>query len=187
MEQGLLRTPLCFPGRDVFMRKLFVLLCCSVSLLFLVSACENKEDNAVEIGEKFIKELYNVGNSSVDLNKMNAEQLIDKQSEFSIYFTEEEFEDLANKRFFLIPQEVGSKQNNTISVQNIKFEKYEQGQSESESLDFNHSFTLIFTDPEGNEADKAKMKGQMTIVNTENGLKIDRYYDGETLKDILNR
>lgn len=174
-------------GKDGLMRKLFVLLFCSVSFLFLISACENKEDTSVEIAEEFLTEFYNVEDSSVDLNKMNEEQLIDNQNKFSIYFTEKEFEDLANKRFFLIPQEVASKKDNTISLQKIKFEKNEQDQSESESLDFNHSFTLVFTDSEGNEVDKVKIEGQMTIVDTEDGLKIDRYYDGQTLKDILYR
>ena len=169
------------------MRKLFVLLFCSVSLLFLISACENKEDTSAELVEEFLKEFYNVEDSSVDLDEMNEEQLIDHQNKFSTYFTEKEFNDLANKRFFLIPQEVASKKDNTISLQNIKFEKDEQDQSESESLDCNHSFTLVFNDSEGNEADKVEIEGQMTIVDTEDGLKIDRYYDGETLKDILYR
>lgn len=169
------------------MRKLFVLLCCSVSILFLISACESKEDTSVEIGEEFLKEFYNVQDSNVDLEEMNEEQLIDHQNKFSTYFTEKEFKDLADKRFFLIPQEVASKKDNTISLENIKFEKNEQDQSESESYDYNHSFTLVFTDSEGNEADKVKIEGEMTILDTEDGLKIDRYYDGETLRDILYR
>ncbi|WP_330949692.1 hypothetical protein [Virgibacillus sp. MG-45] len=70
-------------------------------------------------------------------------------------------------------------------MQNIKFEKNEQDQAKSESFDFNHSFTLIFTDPEGNEVDKVELKGQMTIINSDNELKIYSYYDGEHLKDML--
>lgn len=169
------------------MQRKFVLLFCSVSLLFLISACESKEDNPVELGEEFIKEFYTVEDSTVDLDEMNVEQLIENQNKFSIYFTEKEFNDLANKRFFLIPQEVASKTDNTTSLQNIKFEKNEQDQSESESHDTNYSFTLVFTDAEGNEVDKVNIEGQMTIVETEDGFKIDRYYDGETLKDILYR
>ncbi|WP_330949693.1 hypothetical protein [Virgibacillus sp. MG-45] len=82
------------------MQKWFVLLCSSIILLLLISACGKKEDNAVEFGKEFIKGYYHVEDLSLDLNKMNTAQLLDKQNKFSTYFTEKEFEDLANKRFF---------------------------------------------------------------------------------------
>ncbi|WP_188455732.1 hypothetical protein [Virgibacillus oceani] len=145
------------------------------------------ENSAIELGEEFIKTLYNVDDPSFDVKKLSIKKLIDYQNNFSFYFTKKEFEDLRNNRFFTIPQEAANKLNNKISVQNIKFEKYEQDQSESNSLDFNHSFNLIFTDLEGKQVDKVKINGQMTIVNTGNGLKIDRYYDGKTLMNILYR
>ncbi|WP_099156735.1 hypothetical protein [Virgibacillus ndiopensis] len=145
------------------------------------------EDSAIELSKEFIKKLYNVDDPSVDVKKMSIEEFGDFQNNFSPYFTKTEFENLRNNRFFTIPQEAANKLNNKIIVQNIKFEKYEQDQSESKSLEFNHSFNLIFTDPKEKEVDKVKIKGQMTIVNTENGLKIDRYYDGKTLMDILHR
>ncbi|MGY0692349.1 hypothetical protein ACW2QC_06065 [Virgibacillus sp. FSP13] len=161
------------------MRKLFVLLC-SVALLFLVSACENKEDNASGVGEEFIKELYNVDDPSVDVKKMSIEEIIDLQDNFSSYFTKKEFEDLKKIRFFTIPQEVANKLNNKISVQNISIKKSDGDQN------FEHTFTLIFTDQEGNKVDEEEMKGQMTIVDTKNGLKIDRYYDGAQ-KTLVNK
>jgi len=117
---------------------------------------------------------------------MSAESLIDAQEEFLSYLTEDEFEELANRRFFLMPLEAASVQNSTISVQNIELEQYDRDQDESNSIDFDHSFTLIFTDQEGNEIDEVEIKGQMTIVETENGLKIDRYYDSEIPMDMLN-
>ncbi|WP_106495773.1 hypothetical protein [Lentibacillus sp. Marseille-P4043] len=162
------------------MRKLFVLLCCSVSLLFLVSACENQEDAATELGEKFIKELYSVDDPSVDAKKMGIEELMDFQDNFSSYFTKKEFEDLEKIRFFTIPQEVANKLNNKISVQRISIKKSDGDQN------FEHTFTLIFTDQDGNKVDEEEMKGQMTIVDTKNGLKIDRYYDGAE-KTLVNK
>ncbi|CDQ40561.1 MULTISPECIES: hypothetical protein [Virgibacillus] len=175
------------------MRKLFVLLCYSGALLFLVSACGNTDEDAsdstntaVGLGQRFIEELYSVDNSSFDYNGMTAESLIHAQNEFSSYFTEKEFEELANKRFFLMPLEAASNQNNTISVQNIEFEKTGGDPEESNSLDFDHSFTLIFKDQEGNEQDKVKIEGQMTVIDTENGLKIDRYHDSEIPIEKLN-
>lgn len=160
-------------------------MCCSVVILFLVSACGSKEEGEVDLGERFIKELYNVDDSNFDVNRMNVEQLIDYQNKFSVYFTEKEFENLANKRFFLIPLEIANKQNNEIVVQNIVLKKADRAQKENNSFDFDHSFTLIFIDEDGENIDEIEIKGQMSIVNTENGLKIDRYYDGKTLTDML--
>ena len=167
------------------MRKVFVLICCSIALLFLGSACESKEDDAVELGEKFIKELYNVDDPNMDANKMSTEQLIEVQSEFSTYFTEKEFNELSSKRLFLIPTEVAFGLNNTISVQNIVL-KEDRDQGKGESLYFDHSFTLIFTNQDERKVDELEIRGQMTIVDTEDGLKIDRYYDGKNLMDMLN-
>lgn len=167
------------------MRKLFVLICCSIALLFLVSACESKEDNAVELGEEFIKELYNVDVQIVDANGMSTEQLIEIQDKFSSYFTEKEFNNLSINRIFLIPTEVASGLNNTISVQDILIKK-DRDQEKGESLYFDHSFTLIFTDQDGKMVDQAEIKGQMTIVDTDDGLKIDRYYDDNTLMNMLS-
>ena len=167
------------------MRKEFVLMCCSIALLFLVSACESKKDNAVELGEEFIKELYNVDDPNVNANEMSTEQLIEVQSEFSTYFTEKGFNELSSKRLFLIPTEVAFGLNNTIFVQHIAL-KEDRDQAKGKSLYFDHSSTLIFTDQDGKKVDEVEIKGQMTIVDTEDGLKIDRYYDGENLMDMLD-
>src|SRR5690625_3152863 len=101
------------------MRRLFVFLCFSVTLLLLFSAFENKDDDAVQFGKEFINELYSVDDSNVDVSKMSTEQLIEAQKEFSTYFTEKEFKDLTTKRLFLIPLEIASIQNSKISVQDI--------------------------------------------------------------------
>ncbi|MGP4066911.1 hypothetical protein ACTWPF_18650 [Oceanobacillus sp. M65] len=173
------------------MRKLFLLLCYSVALLLFVTACKdtgaddssNFKDTAVELGEEFIKEFYTVDELNFDFE--DTDLMLDYSNAYSTYLTEEEFEDLSAKRFFIIPQEVANKQNRTITVQNIKFERDDGDQEESNSIDLEQTFTLIFTDQEGNTVDEVDMKGQMTVVDTENRLKIDRYYDGQTLVDML--
>jgi hypothetical protein len=173
------------------MRKLFVLLCYSVALLLFVTACKdtgsddttNFKDSAVDLGEEFINELYIVDELNFDFEDI--ELMLDYSNAYSTYLTEEEFEDLSAKRFFIIPQEVADKQNKTITVQNIKFEKYNEDQEESGSIDLEQTFTLVFTDQEGNTVDELDIKGQMTVVDTENGVKIDRYHDGQTLVDML--
>lgn len=69
--------------------------------------------------------------------------------------------------------------NNNLSVQDISIEK-------SDDQNFDHTFTLIFTDQDGNKVDEEEMKGQMTIIDTEDGLKIDRYYDAAE-KTLVNK
>src|SRR5690625_1512439 len=158
------------------MRRLFVLLCFSVALLFLVSACEYKDVDAVQFGKEFINELYSVDDPNVDVSKMSTEQLIEAQKEFSTYFTEKEFKDLTTKRLFLIPLEIASIQNSKISVQDIVI-KEDRDQEKDDSLYFDHSFTLMFTDRDGKKIDEVEVKGQLTIVDRCDGLKIDRYYN----------
>lgn len=108
---------------------------------------------------------------------MNAESLNDIQNDFSSYLTEKEFEKLANKRFFLMPLGAASKQNSEIEKSN-----HDQ---EGNSLDLDHSFTLLFIDSEGNEVEEVKINGQMTVIYTENELKIDRYDESEIPKELL--
>lgn len=161
------------------MRRLFILLC-FVGLIFLISACGNEEKNATKVGEEFIEKLYKVDDTRVDLDQMSPEQLIEYQNSFSSYFTEKEFKNLEAKRFFLIPQEISSSLNNNISLENITIKESNKNQN------FEHNFTLIFTDQDGNKTEEIEMKGQMTIVDTENGFKIDRYYDGAE-KILINK
>lgn len=174
------------------MRRVFVLCCYAVALLLMISACGNTEDDAshsaddgVDLGKEFIEALYNIDDPSVDYNDMSIEATIAAQHEFSSYFTEEEFEALANKRFFLMPQEAALTQDSTISVENIVFEPYSRDETKSDSFDFEHSFTLLFTDQKGNEVDEVELEGQMTIVDTENGWVIERYYDSEIPAELL--
>ena len=161
------------------MRKFFFLLC-TIGPLFLISACNNYEDNANNFGQEFINDLYTIDNQSVDIKDMSVEELIDFQNSFSSYFTKKEFENLETIRFFTIPLEVANKLNNNISVQDISIEKTEDEQN------FEHTFTLVFIDEDGNKVDEEEMKGQMTIIDTKDGLKIDRYYDAAE-KILVNK
>jgi len=163
----------------MYMKK-FLFLLCTIGLLFLISACNNHEDNANNLGQKFINDLYIIDDQSVDIKDMSVEELIDFQNSFSSYFTKKEFENLEKIRFFTIPLEVANKLNNKISVQDISIEKSDGDQN------FEHTFTLVFTDQDGNKVDEEEIKGQMTIIDTKNGLKIARYYDAAE-KTLVNK
>ena len=168
------------------MRKFFILLFCAIISLLLITACgDEKENPEIKLGEKFIKELYNVDDPSININNISIKELIEFQNEFSSYFTEKEFKSLANIRFFLLPLETSSKENSKISVENISFTKSNDNQKEEKTTDFDFTFTLILTNQNENKVDEIEVKGQMSIIESKNGLKINRYYDGEPLKDIL--
>lgn len=66
------------------------------------------EQAARELGKEFIDKLYTVEEANLDLE--NIEAMLEYQNDFSIYLTDDEFEELASKRFFLIPQEAAEKQ-----------------------------------------------------------------------------
>ncbi len=173
------------------MQKGFVSFCYSIALLLLVGACGNTgadtsdlTKSAEELGKKFIKELYNVDDINFDYDSMDVESLINTQNDFSSYLTEKEWKELANKRFFLMPLEAASNQNSTITVQQIEFENTNHEQEEN-ALNLDHSFTLLFQDSEGNEVEEVKINGQMTVIYTDNDVKIDRYYDSEIPNELL--
>ncbi len=175
------------------MRSFLILLSISFVFLLLISACggnndsSNFSDSAVALGEEFIEKLYTIDDESLlEFDEGNVESLLNYQNNFSSYFTESEFKDLSVNRFFLMPQELAFKQDLTTSVQNIEFEKYNRDESENDSLDFKFSFTLKFTDNEGNEIDKLEMTGQMTVVKIQDMEKIDRYHDSKIPMDRLN-
>ena len=82
-----------------------------------------------------------------------------------------------------MPREAAEKQQCTISVHNVEIEISNEG---IESVDFDHQFTLEFTDEKGNEIHTVEMNGQMTVSKTDDGLKISRYYDSEFPVEMLN-
>ncbi len=83
-----------------------------------------------------------------------------------------------------MPQEVSNKQNNKISVGDISFTKKTDHQNEK-TTDFDFTFTLILTNQDKDTIDKIEVKGQMSIIESNNALKINRYFDNEPLKDVL--
>lgn len=168
------------------MQKKFSLLFFTVFSLLLITACENEMKNPeINIGEKFIKELYNIDKPSIDIDNSSPEELIEFQNKFSSYFTKEEFTNLANIRFFLIPQEVSNKQNIKISVEDISFIKNDNNQKEKKETDFDFTFTLILKNQNEDKIDEIEINGQMSIIESNNKFKISRYYDSEPLKDVL--
>lgn len=168
------------------MRKFFILLFCAIVSLLFITACENERENhEISLGEKFINDLYNVDEPIVDINDSSVEELIEFQNRFSSYFTKEEFKNLANRRFFLLPQEISNKQNSKIVVKDISFIKNNNNQGEEKTVDFDFNFTLLFTDTNENKLDEIEVRGQMSIIKSKSELKISRYHDNEPLKDMF--
>src|SRR5699024_692272 len=106
------------------------------------------------------------------------------QNKYKSNFTEDEYETLNNKRFFLMPQEVAAKQENTIDVKDIELEASDDSE-EDDSIEFEHAFTLIFKDEDGKEVDNTELAGQMVIENMDDDLIISRYYDEGIPNELL--
>jgi len=167
----------------------FLFLSCYSSILLIVSACGNTmdttlEDKAIEHGKEFITELYTINESDFDFEDVEA--TLNLQEEFLPYFTDEEFENLKTKRFFIMPQEAANAQDSTISVGQIELDPYERDDTDSGVVDMEHEFTLVLTDEDETEVEEFEITGQMTVIETEDGLKIDRYHDSKIPVEIIS-
>ena|SRR5690625_366283 len=60
--------------KRVFMRKLLLLLFCTIISLLLIPSCGN-ENQEINFGMEFIKDFYNVDKPSVDINNSSVEDL----------------------------------------------------------------------------------------------------------------
>src|SRR5699024_2571975 len=165
--------------------------CCFALLLLSISACGTDDnsnssgEDAKELGKEFVTELYTVDNADTNVSDMEIEETNEMQHEFSSYLTEDEFKNLANRRFFLMPLEAAYQNKTTISVQDVKLDEYESDMSENDELDFEHSFTLVLDDLK--EDKEIKITGEMTVIETEDGPKINRYYDTEIPGELINQ
>jgi len=182
------------------MRKPWLVFCYTAAVVLLVSACgnaanssENTEESAKEAGSKFVEKLYNVDDPdfyeknfvSTDDDRNRAKAINELKEEFSPYLTETELKSLTDTGFLFRPLEAANNQENTITVEDLTFKKTDMDKV-SKKVDFEHSFHLIFEDEEDEEVEDVKMKGQMTVVNTEDGWKIDRYYDDDLPIEMFN-
>lgn len=173
------------------MRKLFNPFLGLCFLLFLLSACSSMEeetpnfpDLAMNLSEEFIDTLYTVDDADFVTENSSAEEIIDIQNEYKPYLTGDEFEELSAKRLLSLPEEVASQLKNTISVEKIELEHNQQTEDEKDSVDLNHSFTLVFKDETENKVDEIELTGQMTVIDTKDGLKISRYHDTDELVEM---
>lgn len=152
-------------------------------LIISVSACGNADEEfkqeAMEVGESFLKTLYNEDATEFDVEDI--EIINDVTDEYSEYLTEDELDELTIRRFLLIPKEIAANQNMAIAIENIEWDTDESDDTE---MDFKHTFTLIFTDESG-EVLNEEMSGQMTVVKTDEGPKISRYHDTGVPEELL--
>src|SRR5699024_11849763 len=87
------------------------------------------------------------------------EEMVDK---YEPYFTEEELEELVNKRFFSKPDEAASKQDSTIEMKDLELEVDETDEESERSEE--HTVTLVSEDEAGEEVETADLTGQSTVI-----------------------
>src|SRR5699024_8277316 len=169
------------------MRKLWLVFCYTAAVVLLVSACgyganssENTEESAKEAGRKCVEKSYNVDDPDFDeKNIVSTENDRIRAKEIT------ELKSLTDSGFLFRPLEAANNQENTITVEDLTFKKTDMDKV-SKKVDFEHSSHLIFEDEEDEEVEDVKMKGQMTVVKTEDGWKIDRYYDDDLPIEMFN-
>lgn len=167
----------------------------AIGLLVVFNACSNNEENddtdldkeAEDISVEFLETLYNVEDPDVvdetDSPEEMADYLEEIVDEYEPYFTEEELEELANKRFFSKPDEAASEQDSTIEMKDLELEADET--DEEGEWKFDHTLTLVFEDEAGEEIESADVTGQITVIDESGDLKINRYYDEGFPMDLL--
>lgn len=158
----------------------FALLCFSL----LLTACEEvntekdtgsdgiETDKAKKLVTDFVEEVYTVEEPLPQ--DAEPEEMLDIGESVRDDLTEEEWEELHTKRFFLIPYEAADHENASLSVKDIQVETDEETEEE---VSLTHQFTVVLTNKESDEIREEELSGQITISNTKDGLKISRYYD----------
>lgn len=177
------------------MRRKWMMLFGAMGLLIVFNACGENEENAdvdlekeaEDISTEFLETLYNVEDPDVVDESDSPEEMADYLEEmvdkYEPYFTEEELEELVNKRFFSKPDEAASKQDSTIEMKDLELEVDET--DEESEWKFDHTFTLVFEDEAGEEIETADVTGQITVIDESGDLKINRYYDEGFPMDML--
>lgn len=169
------------------MRKLLLSFITMILIIFLVSACSNEgkknEEEAIEVGEKFLETLYNEDDTEFDFEDVNI--INDITEEYTIYLTEKELDELTTTRFLFIPKEIATKRNLTLSIKDIDIAPYDRDEGASDEIDVTQIFTLVYTDEAGKDVEEEVIEGQMTLVKTKEGFKIDRYHDTGVPMELL--
>lgn len=159
-----------------------------ILLLLIVSigACSRDDDQfeqeAMEVGEAFLETLYNEDDTEFDMEDITIINEI--KDEYEAYLTKDELDELTTTRFLLIPKEVVTNQHLTIEIKNIEWNTDEKDDKE---IDFEHTFTLIFIDEAGETVKEEDVNGQMTVIETDSGPKINRYHDTGVPDELLLR
>lgn len=167
------------------MRKLRLSFIILMLMITIVSACSNGEDQeteeAMEVGKAFLETLYNEDDTEFDFEDVTV--INDITEQYATYLTEDELDELTTTRFLFIPKEIAANNKLTLSIQDIDIELDDE--DVSEEVKVTHTFTLLFTDESGEEEREEAIEGQMTIVDTEDGFKIDRYHDTGVPMELL--
>lgn len=174
-----------------------IIVCFSCLLLFVLTGCSdgkgtvendqtssttetkmplNKQE-AKGFGENFIKKLYSANPSDIDFN--NVESIPQYAEKFNLYLTDKEFDDLYNHRYLTLAPEIANKLNESLEVADVtlKVEDPLEGSEENDEIKLSFQFQIHFLDENNERTDQAEIVGDMTIEESGETFKINRYYD----------
>lgn len=152
----------------IWLKKLLILIIPFVTIFF-ISACKqtNFEDEALQIGKEYKEMQYTIKDYE------NPPDIAEKSKS---YLTEDEYErTLANRVFGLIT-EAAVAHKMSIELGDITFEKYDT-ENEKNKIRLNYKMIIVGKENSGKERFRMKTKGQMTVIQTEDGKKISRDWD----------
>lgn len=133
--------------------------------LFLIGCSALNEEEAVKFAETFKRMQYEAENY-YDITYDEERELVEKLKPF---LTEDRYKKLfADREVYGLMYAMYYKSN--IALEKITFEKYGENKEQG-TIDFNYTMEIKFS---GSINKIFTKKGQMTVVKTENGWKIER-------------
>ncbi|MBT2690856.1 hypothetical protein J7I93_22210 [Bacillus sp. ISL-47] len=150
------------------MKKLLILVIPFLTIFF-ISACKqtNFEDEALQIGKEYKEMQYTIKDYE------NPPDITEKSK---TYLTEDEYERTLANRVFELITEAAVAQKISIEPEDIVFEKFDT-ENEKDKIRLNYKMIIIGKENSGEVRFRMKTKGQMTVIQTEDGIKISRDWD----------
>ncbi|MEI4790029.1 hypothetical protein WAX46_06815 [Bacillus sp. FJAT-53060] len=139
-----------------------------VGVLLIVSACGKPsfKKEAAAFGESYKKAQYTVNRT---------DDLSDMKEKLKYYLTEHEYQEYTQDSMFPSVLEAAEDQDCQIELKNITFTPSDES---DDRIEFDYEMTIQFIDQKGKVKKEIEKKGQMTVIQTESGLKISRDWDG---------
>ncbi|MGE6630358.1 hypothetical protein [Bacillus sp. NPDC077027] len=150
------------------MNRKYTMMLVIVSVLLVVSACGKShfKKEAIAFGESFKKVQYTV-NRTDDISNLK------KQLQY--YLTEHEYQEYTEDSMFPSVLEAAKDQDCQIKLKEIKFTPSDES---DDRIEFDYDMVIQLIDQKGKIKKEIEKKGQMTVIQTKDGLKISRDWDG---------